>query len=88
MTSIQVRDVPPEIHDRLRRRAAEHRVTLSAYVLGVLEREAGRPTTREWFASLAAREPVHGADVTGAVSAGRPDDGARKPVRDRRGRAD
>jgi len=81
VTAIQVR-VPPELHDRLRRRAAEHRVTLSAYVLGVLQREVGRPTTREWIAGLADREPVHGADVRGAVAAGRDgDDAGRRLLR-------
>jgi predicted transcriptional regulator len=86
VTAIQVR-VPPELHDRLRRRAAEHRVTLSAFVVGVLQREVGRPTTREWFASLSDREPVRGADVRAAVAAGRDGDDAGRLLRDRRGRA-
>jgi antitoxin FitA len=69
--AIQVRDVPPDLHDRLRQRAAQERVTLSTYVLRLLEREVGRPSTREWFASLADREPVRDADVRGAVAATR-----------------
>jgi hypothetical protein len=69
--AIQVRDVPPELHDRLRKRAAEHRVTLSTYVLQLLEREVGRPSTREWFDSLSDREPVRVADVRSALVAGR-----------------
>jgi predicted transcriptional regulator len=80
VTAIQVR-VPPELHDRLRRRAAEQRTTLSAFVVDVLQREVGRPTTREWIAGLADREPVHGADVRGAVTAGRDDDGGRRTLR-------
>ena len=52
-------------------------MTLSTYVLRLLEREVGRPSTQEWFASLADREPVHGADVLGAVAAGRHSSDAR-----------
>jgi antitoxin FitA len=69
--AIQVRDVPPDLHDTLRQRAARERVTLSRYVLRLLEREAGRPSTREWLATLADREPVREADVLSAVAAAR-----------------
>jgi hypothetical protein len=81
--AIQVRDVPPDLHDRLRRRAAEERVTLSTYVLRLLEREAGRQSTRDWLDGLADREPVRGADVTGALdeSRGVRDSRARRVLR-------
>ena len=75
--AIQVRDVPPDLHRRLRQRAAAERVTLSTYVLRVLERDVGRPSTREWLASLTDREPVRDADVTGAVEASRADRDSR-----------
>jgi len=39
-------------------------VSLSSYALRVLERDAGRPSTGEWLASLDQREPVRGANVT------------------------
>ena len=54
--AIQIRDVPPDLYRRLRERAAADRVTLSAYVLRLLERDAGRPSAQEWFAALADRE--------------------------------
>jgi antitoxin FitA len=81
--AIQVRDVPPDVHNRLRLRAAEERVTLSTYVLRLLEREAGRPSMREWLAKLADREPVRHADVTGALdeSRGGRDSRARRVLR-------
>ena len=75
--AIQVRDVPPDLHRRLRERAAEERVTLSTYVLRLLERDVGRPSTREWLASLGAREPVREADVIGAVEGSRADRDSR-----------
>lgn len=63
MPAIQVRNVPPALHDALRDRAAAARVPLSTYVLQVLEREAARPAAREWFDVVSDREPVAGVDV-------------------------
>jgi len=71
--AIQVRDVPPDLHDRLRQRAAEERVTLSTYVLRLLERDAAKPSTREWLELLADREPVREVDVAGALEGSRSD---------------
>ena len=81
--AIQVRDVPPDLHRRLRQRAAAERVTLSTYVLRLLERDVGRPSTREWLSGLADREPVRGADVTGVLdeSRGGRDSRARRVLR-------
>jgi hypothetical protein len=77
VSAIQIRDVPPDLHRRLRERAAADRVTLSTYVLRVLERDAGRPSTREWFATLAQREPVREVDVAGALNGSRADRDSR-----------
>jgi hypothetical protein len=65
--AIQIRGVPRHVHERLRRRAEAEHVSLSAYVLRLLERDAGRPSTGEWLASLGEREPVRGVDVTAAL---------------------
>jgi hypothetical protein len=75
--AIQVRDVPPDLHRRLRERAAADRLTLSAYVLKLLERDVGRPSTREWLESLAEREPVREVDVAGALDGSRSDRDSR-----------
>jgi hypothetical protein len=65
---IQVHRVPTELHDRLRRKAEAAHVSLSDYVLGVLERDAGQFTTTEWLASLADREPVPDVDATALLA--------------------
>ncbi len=44
---IQIRNVPDELHRKLKTRAAEQGLTLSDYLLRMAEREAGRLTTRE-----------------------------------------
>lgn len=45
--SLQVRDVPDELHAELCSRAAGLGVSLSDYVLGILEDVAGRPSVAE-----------------------------------------
>jgi hypothetical protein len=77
MSAIQVRDVPPDLHRRLRERAAADRLSLSDYILKLLERDAGRLSTREWLASLADREPVQDVDVAGALDGSRSDRDSR-----------
>lgn len=47
MPSIQVKDVPEEVHAVLRRRAAEAGMSLQEYLLARLEHEASTPTLDE-----------------------------------------
>ena len=53
-----MKDVPEELHEALRRRAAEQGMTLADYVLDLIRRDLGVPSRREWFERLATREPV------------------------------
>lgn len=54
---IQIRNVPDELHERLRVRAAEEGLSLSALLLREAERVAERPSRRELLAR-AARRPA------------------------------
>lgn len=47
MPSIQVKDVPPDVHAVLRRRAADAGMSLQEYLLTRLVTEARRPTLDE-----------------------------------------
>jgi hypothetical protein len=58
MGAIQVKDVPEELHEALRRRALEQGMTLADYVLDLIRRDLGVPSRRAWFERLATREPV------------------------------
>jgi antitoxin FitA len=58
MGAIQVKDVPEELHQALRRRALEQGMTMADYVLDLIRRDLGLPSRREWFERLATREPV------------------------------
>src|SRR5829696_9655738 len=59
MGAIQVKDVPEELHEALRRRAVEQGMTLADYVLDLIRRDLGLPSRREWFERLATRQPVN-----------------------------
>ena len=70
--TIQVRDVPPAVHRRLKARAAEHGRTLSELVREHLEDAARRPTMAEMLDRLGSAQPVDAGEPSAdAVRAGR-----------------
>lgn len=70
--TIQIRNVPDDIHAALRMRAAGAGVSLSDYVLSELERVAGRPPVADLLRRAGARAGgVTRADIVGVVRAGR-----------------
>ncbi len=58
MTMIQIRNVPEDIHRRLKARAALEGISLSDLALAELRRSLDRPTRRELVDLVASREPV------------------------------
>ena len=52
MANLQVKNIPDELHERLRRHAREHNCTMSAVVLSAVERELSRS---EWSERLPQR---------------------------------
>lgn len=70
--TIQVRNVPDDVHRTLRSRAATAGVSLSDFALGELERVARRPPVVEVLARARARAGGAGAEaVVAAVRSGR-----------------
>lgn len=55
---IQIRNVPEDVHRRLKARAAEAGRSLSDYLLAEIARSAERPTPEELRQRLLSREPV------------------------------
>jgi antitoxin FitA len=47
--SVQIKNVPPDVHEVLCHRARQAGQSLQAYLLAELEAQAGRPTNRELF---------------------------------------
>ncbi|QAY59953.1 toxin-antitoxin system, antitoxin component [Microbacterium protaetiae] len=58
MTMIQIRNVPDEVHRRLKARAAMEGVSLSELALAELRRSLDRPTRAELIDLVASRESV------------------------------
>lgn len=73
-TLIQIRDVPDDIHRKLKARAAASGTSLSEYVRTVLARTANRPTPAELNDRIEAR---------GSASLGEPSETAVRRLRDR-----
>lgn len=55
MTMLQIRNVPEDVHRRLKSRAAIAGMSLSEYALAELRRAAERPTRQEVLERIAAR---------------------------------
>jgi plasmid stability protein len=69
---IQVRNVPDELHRKLKARAALAGLSLSEYLLQELRHTAARPTPEEMRSRLEGRTPVDPAEpVVDAVRAER-----------------
>lgn len=60
MSAIQVKDVPEDLHEALRQRAAAEGMDLQAYVLQVLRRDLALPSQQEWLDGLRRRPETVG----------------------------
>ena len=60
MAALQVKNVPPELHEALRQRAAEEGVDLQVYVLQALQRDLATPTRRSWLRRLSEQPVIPG----------------------------
>jgi plasmid stability protein len=67
MKTLQVRNVPDDVHRALRTRAAAAGISLSDYALEELERAARRPPVADLLARARAR--AGGAEGTAIVTA-------------------
>jgi plasmid stability protein len=72
MTSVQIKDVPPEIHAVLRQRAAAAHQSLQEYLRARLIDEASRPTVQEVMQQAGGRAGGSGS-FAAAVAALRDD---------------
>ncbi|MGH8902474.1 MAG: FitA-like ribbon-helix-helix domain-containing protein [Egibacteraceae bacterium] len=71
MGAIQVKNVPEDLHEALRRRAVEEGMDLQDYLLRLIRRELALPSEHQWLRHLHAQPILHGlppADQTLAAS--------------------
>jgi plasmid stability protein len=81
MALVQIRDVPDEVRATLKARAAAAGESLNGFLLGLLAREAARPSVAEVLDRAARRAESAAASSLEAVS---DDRGAREVARGRR----
>jgi plasmid stability protein len=65
---IQIRNVPEEVVDNLKTRAAAEGRSLNSLMLEIVEREAGQPSKAEILARIRARGPL-GVGIKGGEAA-------------------
>ncbi|MCA1712112.1 MAG: hypothetical protein LC789_10945 [Actinobacteria bacterium] len=63
MATLQVKNLPDELHARLRDRAAAEHLTLSDYVTRLLRRDLSGPSLAEWLAGRSTGVPRPEVDV-------------------------
>ncbi|HCX85011.1 MAG TPA: antitoxin [Micrococcales bacterium] len=69
MTTLYIRDVPEEVAEALKGRAAAEGKSLSAYVAAELAKIASRPTNAELVARLRDRDRSGGPTVSDILAA-------------------
>lgn len=63
--TIQVRDVPDDVHGILKARAAREGMSLSGFLKRELQRTAARPSIQEWLDRTQQAKPIS-ANITAA----------------------
>jgi hypothetical protein len=66
MANLQIKNMPEEMHEELRRRAKLRHVTVRDYVLDLIARDQKMTTMREWLEGIARLDPIDIGDVTAA----------------------
>ncbi len=72
MGIIQMKNVPDDLHQELRRRSRRSGMTVRDYVIALIARDQSRPTLEEWLEEVAGDAPVRvSGSPAGAVRDGR-----------------
>ncbi|OLT14090.1 hypothetical protein BJF78_20015 [Pseudonocardia sp. CNS-139] len=71
VADLLIRDLDPEAHRELKRRAEQSGQSLQAYVSAVLSTHLARPALTDWLARLDELDPVPDVDGAEAVAAAR-----------------
>ena len=52
MANLQIKNLPDEMHNELKRRAAEEGISLRDYLLRLIGQDLAKPSRAEWFKEL------------------------------------
>jgi hypothetical protein len=65
-SDVQIRGVPVALRERLRRRADSKGLSMSQYVIEILQDDLSRPTVAEWVSEIGKYPPIDLGGKTGA----------------------
>ncbi len=72
MANLQIKNLPEDMHEELRKRAEERRMSMRDYVLELIERDQRLPTVNQWLDEIERDEPGGaGVDVVELIRDGR-----------------
>lgn len=58
MANLQIKDLPDDVHDELRRRARVEGLTMRDYVVRLLRADQATPTKQQWLARVRTRPRI------------------------------
>ena len=67
MAALLIKNLPPTLHEQLRKRAATHHRSMNREVIAILERELSVPAVKEWPAPLKPRKRIDHAWVVKVI---------------------
>lgn len=73
MSTLQVRNLPDDLHRRLSERAESLNLSMSAYVTNVLRDDLSRPLVSDWIATVDITQTPREIDVVAALDSARND---------------
>lgn len=68
MSTLQVRNLPVDLHEKLSERSKRLGVSMSEYVTRVLRDDLARPLLDDWVASQRTDIPLRDIDVAGVLN--------------------
>lgn len=68
MTALQIRNLPDDVHRRLKSRAAQNGMSLSEYATRILRESVEKPTLDELWERIKARGPAGTATTEDVVA--------------------
>ncbi len=58
MSNLQIKNVPSDVHEELRRRATLRRMTVRDYLLDLIARDQALPAMDDWLDAIEAGPPL------------------------------
>lgn len=58
MGNLQIRDMPEDLHNELRRRAEQSSTSVRGYVIQLIRRDQALASPRDWLQEIGEHEPI------------------------------